>query len=293
MKKFIGIYGNKIIGAVLLLLTALNISIWSAVFAKAGEPEIAVYFFNVGQGDSQFISAKDGTQILIDGGPDSSVISRLGGVMPYFDNSIDAVILTHPHADHVTGLIDVLLRYNVGVVIESGVEYNTAEYAVFQKIIKEKNIKLIIIDRPLLMSFGTAQLKFIYPHRSYAGRTLKNVHDSMIVGELVFEGRKILFMGDAEKNIERVLTDENLAGDVDVLKAGHHGSKTSSNSFFLEAVLPEYAVISAGAGNRYGHPAQATLTNLVNSGAQIFRTDLDGTVKLQINGGRLLFSSEK
>ncbi|MEK7516589.1 MAG: MBL fold metallo-hydrolase, partial [Patescibacteria group bacterium] len=92
-----------------------------------GAGKLRIYFFNVGQGDAEFIVAKDGTQILIDGGPNSKVISELGRVMPYYDNSIDVVILTHPHADHVTGLIDVLRRYKVGMVIESGADYDTAE----------------------------------------------------------------------------------------------------------------------------------------------------------------------
>ena len=294
MLKFFEIYRKQIIWAVVFFLFSLNFITWSSVFAVSNAPGIAVYFFDVGQGDSEFISAKDGTQILIDGGPNAKVLSDLGRVMPYYDNSIDLIVLTHQHADHVTGLIDVLRRYKVGMVIENGAGYNTAEYAEFERIITEKNIKKIIIDRPEeLLFYNGAVLKFLYPERSYDGETLKNVHDATVVSELDFEGRKILFMGDAEKNIEARLVYEGAVGNIDVLKAGHHGSKTSSNDFFLNIIKPEYAVISAGDGNRYGHPSQQTLSNLANIGAKIFRTDLDGTIKLEINKGNFVLSTQK
>ncbi|MDP2668598.1 MAG: MBL fold metallo-hydrolase [bacterium] len=288
MLKFFEIYRKQIIWAAVFFLFSLNFIIWSSVFAVSGAPELAVYFFDVGQGDAEFISAKDGTQILIDGGPNTKVLSELGRVMPYYDNSIDVIILTHQHADHITGLIDVLRRYKVGMVIENGAGYNTAEYAEFERVIAEKNIRKIIIDRPEeLIFYKGAVLKFLYPERSYEGEILKNVHDATVISELDFEERKILFMGDAEKNIEARIVYEGVAGDVDVLKVGHHGSKTSSNDFFLTAIKPEYAVISAGEGNRYGHPGQQTLSNLASAGAKIFRTDRDGTIILEIRSGEL------
>ncbi len=258
------------------------------------KPELQVYFFDVGQGDSIFIEAKDGTQILIDGGPTNKILPLLGGVMPFYDHSIDAIILTHPHADHVTGLIEVLKRYNVGEVIESGVGYNTAEAKEFENLVSEKHIKKIIIQKPVKLTFfKTAALNFLFPDRSFNGQILKNVHDSALVSELDFEGKKILLMADAEKNLERYLIQKGVLGDVDVLKAGHHGSKTSSNDFFLKVVKPEYAVISVGARNRYGHPHQQTLSNLEAIGAKIFRTDIDGTIVLNINNGLLTLQKEK
>src|SRR3989344_1424171 len=290
MRKFFEIYEKQIIWAVVFFLFSLNLIIWRSVLAESRAPEIAVYFFDVGQGDSEFISARDGTQILIDGGPNSKVLSGLARAMPYYDNSIDVIILTHPHADHVSGLIDVLNRYKVGMIIESGADYNTAEYAEFEHIVAKKNIKKIIIDHPAEMSFyGGAVLKFLYPLRSHDGEILKNVHDAMVVGELDFEERKILFMGDAEKNIEARLVYDGVVGGVDVLKAGHHGSKTSSNRFFLDVVKPEYAVVSAGKENRYGHPNQQILSNLEAAGAKIFRTDLDGTAVLEVRNGELFW----
>lgn len=294
MKKFFDLYLKHILIGAIIILAFFDFIIWLEIFKKAGEPELAVYFFDVGQGDSEFISAKDGTQILIDGGPSSQVLADLAEVMPYYDHSIDMVILTHPHLDHVAGLLDVLDRYDIGEVIESGVDYNTAEAHDFEKLISEKNIKKIIVDRPMSLSFfGGAVLKFLYPDISYEGETLKNVHDSAIVSELDFEGKKILFMADAEKKTEDKLLAKGVLDDVDVLKVGHHGSKTSSNQEFLKAIRPEYAVISVGRKNRYGHPNQEALSRLASAGAEIFRTDLQGTVELAINNGALYIKSEK
>ena len=290
MKIFLKLHKNQILSGGLLFLAALTVLAGLYLWNLWHKPELQIYFFDVGQGDSIFIEAKNGTQILIDGGPTNKILPLLGGVMPFYDHSIDAVILTHPHTDHVTGLIDVLKRYNVDKVIESGASYNTAEAQEFENLISEKHIKKIIIDKPVKLSFfKNAALNFLFPDKSFEGQILKNVHDSALVSELDFEGKKILFMADAEKNLERYLLQKGVLEDIDVLKAGHHGSKTSSNDFFLKAVKPEYAVISVGARNRYGHPHQDVLSRLASAGAKIFRTDLDGTITLEIRNGELIW----
>ncbi|QQG42616.1 MAG: MBL fold metallo-hydrolase [Candidatus Giovannonibacteria bacterium] len=290
MKDFFRSNGKKIFFASSALSASLFFVSALAFYQSQEKPELMVSFFDVGQGDSIFIESYDGTQILIDGGPPNRILPLLGERMPYFDKYIDVVVLTHPHADHVSGLIEVLEKYDVGMLIESGADYHTAEAKIFEKMVKEKNIKKIIIERPVGLNFyNNAVLRFIYPEESFLGKTLKNVHDSALISELDFNGKKILFMSDAEKNIEKRLADEGKIGDVDVLKTGHHGSKTSSNDFFLAAAKPEYAVISVGARNRYGHPHQQTLSNLEAIGAKIFRTDLDGTITLEIRNGDLVW----
>src|SRR3989344_4111631 len=294
MKIFLKLHKNQILSGGLLFLAALTVLAGLYLWNLWHKPELQIYFFDVGQGDSIFIEAKDGTQILIDGGPTNKILPLLGGVMPFYDHSLDAVILTHPHADHVSGLIEVLKRYSVGEVIESGADYNTAEAKEFEALVSEKHIKKIIIDKPIkLVFFKNAELNFLFPDKSFENQILKNVHDSALVGELNFEGKKVLFMADAEKNLERYLIQKGVLGDVDVLKAGHHGSKTSSNDFFLKIIKPEYAIISVGARNRYGHPHQDVLNRLAFAGAQIFRTDINGTVILSINGGRMTLQKEK
>lgn len=274
----------------MLFFFSLNFLIWSAVFNLAEKADMTIHFFDVGQGDAIFIEAKDGAQILIDGGPNGRILSHLGNAMQYGDNFIDAIIISHPHADHISGLINVLKKYNVGIIIESGVNYNTAEFYEFEKLAKEKKIKRILIQHPAsLKFFKEATLRLIYPDKSYVGANLKNVHDAAVVSELYFEGKKILFMADAERKTEDYLLARNSLEDVDVLKAGHHGSKTSSNSEFLKVTKPEYAVISVGAKNRYGHPHQDALSRLASAGAKIFRTDIGGTITLEIRNGELIW----
>ena len=294
MKDFFRLNSKKIFLAASALSASLFLIFAFSFYQNQKKPELAVSFFDVEQGDAIFIESRDGTQILIDGGPPNRILPLLGERMSYFDKYIDAVVLTHPHADHVSGLIEILEKYRVGMVIESGVDYHTAEAKIFERLVKEKNIKTIIIDHPVELNFyDNAVLRFIYPEGSFLGKTLKNVHDSALISELDFENKKILLMSDAEKNIEEKLVREGKVGDVNVLKAGHHGSKTSSNDFFLKAIKPEYAVISVGARNRYGHPYQQTLSNLEAIGAQIFRTDINGTITLNINEGRLTLQKEK
>lgn len=294
MKDFFKAHKRKIFWLAVLLFFSLALISFFAFYQNAKKPELAISFFDVGQGDAIFIESRDGTQILVDGGPPNRILPLLGEKMSYFDKYIDAVVLTHPHADHVSGLIEVLGKYDVGMIIESGVDYHTAEAKIFEELAKEKNIKTIIIDRQVDLNFyNNAVLKFIYPEESFFGKTLKNVHDSALVSELDFKGKKVLLMADVEKKLEQKLVAEGKMGDVDVLKTGHHGSKTSTNDFFLKTVKPEYAIISVGRQNRYGHPHPDVLSRLAAANAKIFRTDLDRTITLEINNGQLSLQKEK
>jgi len=289
---FLRVHIKLIAAGAILFLFAADIIIWGAIFVHGEKPDISAHFFDVGQGDSIFIESRDGTQILIDGGPDNKILSFLGEQMQFYDRSLDAVVLTHPHADHVTGLLWVLKRYRVGVLVTSGVSYHTAEAAEFNRIISEQKLPRLIVDRPMIMRFADgAELKFFTPTNSHYEAKPKNIHDAMIVSELDYNGKRILLMGDAEKNIERNLIARGILNDVDVIKVGHHGSKTSSNKEFLKATKPDYAIISVGRRNRYGHPHPDALSRLVTSGAKIFRTDIDGTIRAEIRDTRLLIRS--
>jgi len=276
-----------IIGFILLLI-AINSVVWSAVLAAEQQPDLSVSFLDVGQGDSIFIEARDGTQILIDGGPNNQILSRLARLLPYYDRSLDVVVLTHPHADHISGLIDVLKRYDVDTIVESGVLYHTAEAKEFRNLVEEKNIKRIIIDLPTsLLFFDGAELRFLHPDRSYAEQELKKVHNAVLVSMLSYQEKTFLFMSDAEKKLEKALVGRGVLDDINVLKVGHHGSKTSSIASFLRAVSPEFSIISVGR-NRYGHPYPDVLSRLASIGAKLLRTDLDGTVRFEINDGNLI-----
>ena len=281
--QFFSLHKEKLFLGAILVLLSLNFLTWSSVLKNIKKPDIEIYFFDVGQGDAALIESKDGTQILIDGGPPNKILPKLSQVLDFYDRDLDILVLTHPHTDHVSGAIEVLQNYRVGVVIESGVDYHTAEAKEFEKLVDEKKIKKVIVDKPIdLTFFGGAKLRLIYPDKSFEGKILKNAHDSTVVSEFSYNERKVLFMGDAEKNIEKYLLRKNLIADVDILKAGHHGSKTSTTKEFLSAASPEYSIIEVGK-NSYGHPTQEVLSRLASIGSQIFRTDRDGTIKFEID----------
>ena len=293
MKDFLKTYRRKIFWWGVLLLFSLALISLFAFYQNAKKPQLAVFFFDVGQGDAIFVESYDGTQILIDGGPPNRILPLIGKRMSYFDKYIDVVVLTHPHADHVSGLIEVLEKYNIGMLIESGVDYHTAEAKTFEKLIKEKNIKTVIIGHPVDLNFyNNAVLRFIYPEESFSGKTLKNVHDSALISEIDFEGKKILLMSDAEKNVEKRLVREGKISDIDVLKTGHHGSKTSTSESFLNAVHPSYAVIEVGAKNTYGHPHPTVLDRLANHNIPYYRTDTNGRIELVSDGSRFFVDPE-
>ena len=269
---------------------AVAILIWYGVFkVEAHQGVLTVDFFDIGQGDGIFFQTPSGNQILIDGGPDSTILSKLGKAMPFWDRSIDVLILTHPHADHIDGSLEVLKRYKVGMVLESGVNHSIPEYDEWHQLLQLKNVPVHIVEYGDIINFGDGVHFDVYPpFASFAVESPKNVHDAMITGRLVYASSSILMMGDAEKLLEYQLlwgeSDSPRKSDFlilksDILKAGNHGSKTSTTEEFLRAVQPKFAIISAGRKNRYGHPHQEVINRLNQFDIKIFRTDQDGDIK--------------
>ncbi len=255
---------------------------WYAVFAE-NRDGLAVYFLDVGQGDAIFIQAENGNQVLIDGGQNKAVIQELSKVMPFYDRSIDLVIETHPDSDHIGGLVDVLKRYSVGLVMESGVESDSAEYQELTKILEQKNIKTILAYEGMRINLSEdVYLSILFPITDVSNW---DPNDASIVAKLVYGDTSFLLTGDSPQKIEKYLASVDPEGlDVDVLKVGHHGSKTSSSEIFIGYTSPEYAVISVGKDNRYGHPHQEVLDILNKFGVQILRTDEMGTITFKSDG---------
>lgn len=239
-----------------------------------------IYFLDVGQGDSIFIKTPGGHQIIVDGGADSTVIERLSEVMPFWDRSIDLVVLTHPHSDHVGGLVEVLKRYKVDGVLFTGAVYEDPFYDEFLNEIDERDVPVYIADIDMDFNFDDVFLDVIYPFEQIAGDSFENINNSSIAMRVVYKDKEILLTGDLEKELENelILSKANL--NADILKAGHHGSKTANSLEFLEKVKPEYFVISCGLGNKFGHPHKETLDNLEQAGIEkIYRTDMNGAVE--------------
>lgn len=259
--------------------------VWSLVFASPDDSALQFRVFDIGQGDAIFIETPDHYQILVDGGPNSAVVAKLGEVMPFWDRTIDLVVLTHPHTDHVSGLIEVLRRYEVGAILESNAAYESKEYALWQELRNEEGALSYTAEAGITIEAGKyASLSVLTPFESVEGKRFNNVHDANIVLMLTFGETKFLLMGDAEDKMERGLVQRGLLEDVEVLKVGHHGSRTSTSLSFLRAVDPEIAVISAGEKNRYGHPHAEVVERLEAFGAKLFRTDLMGSIRFQSDG---------
>lgn len=269
----------------ILCLGAVAGLIWFAIFQlEAYSGKLILDVFDIGQGDGIFIQV-DSNQVLIDGGPNNTILPKLATIMPFWDHSIDLLILTHPHADHVDGALEVLKRYDIGMVIESGVNHSIPEYDEWHKLLREKGIKVIIAKTGQRIRLApAAYLDILMPFKSFVGVSPKNVHDAMIVSRLYYGSTTALLMGDAEKPLEYQLIFSGTNLKSDILKIGHHGSKTSTSDDFLKAVSPQYAVISVGRKNRYGHPYQEVLDRLKSFGITLFRTDQDGDVEFVSDG---------
>jgi competence protein ComEC len=276
-KIFLYVLGTLFLGAIL---------VWSAVWQSGtasiagqfgGRNELKVDFFDIGQGDAVFIEAPNHNRVLIDGGPGSQILNKLGRAMPFFDREIDVVILTHPDSDHLNGLIDVLKKYKVGGVVDPCLAEPQANYQEFLKLIEEKKINHLCAQAGQRIKLSDdAVLDILFPFESLEGVSLQNTNDSSIVEKLTCGQNKILLTGDAEKKTEDQLINKQVDLSAQILQVGHHGSKTSTSAEFIQAVDPKIAVIQVGKNNRYGHPHQEVLDRLKN--IKIFRTDLDGDI---------------
>lgn len=269
---------------VFVLIVFLTTAQWVHAGHAFFQKRLIVWFFDVGQGDAIFIETPSGEQLLVDGGPGTVLLEKLADVMPFWDRSIDAVLLTHPHADHVDGLVEVVDRYRVDTVYTTGVEYATsAEIAFEERVSNDETVVLVAAPRTIDFGDGVS-LELIYPQSSLENKRMDDVNDASIVGILRYGETSILLTGDIGNEAELELIPF-VDASIDVLKVGHHGSRYSTSTAFLEAVQPSIAVISCGEDNDYGHPHQETLERLDAFGVTTLRTDRDGDIRLLSEGG--------
>ncbi len=270
---------------VILVLTCLFSAYFVAKEDRGGV--LTVAFLDIGQGDAVFIEAPNGNQVLIDGGPGKSVLRELSKVMPFYDRSIDVMIASHPDADHIGGLNDVLGRYKIDLFMEPGVEGDTTIYKELSSRIERLKIEKLEARRGMVVDLGEgAQLEIIFPVTDPSGM---ETNTASIVARLVYGESEFLLTGDSPSNIEEYLVSLEcprcpLTLEADVLKAGHHGSKTSTSDIFVQAVSPDFAIISAGKDNRYGHPHPEVIDTLTKHKTKILRTDEQGRIVFESDG---------
>lgn len=245
-----------------------------------------VQFFDVAQGDSTLITTTENQRILIDGGPDLSLLERLGETLPFFDRRIDLLVLTHPEADHITAFPEVLRRYDVSRVLFTGVNHKSSHADAFLHALDESDAEMMLADAFHDLDLGDdAVLDILWPRESMLGRTVKKQNNESIVMKLTWRDQSILFTGDIEEKTEDALLKAGTDLTADILKVAHHGSKTSSSTGFLLAVAPRLAIISVGRENTYGHPHPSVLARYDRIGIPVKRTDTDGTMDIVLQDG--------
>jgi len=247
------------------------------------EKELKVNFLDVGQGDSILIRAPGGQNILIDGGPDKKVLQGLGENLGWFDRKIDLMILTHPHDDHVSGLNEVIKRYDVEQIVYTGVLHSAPGFLEWLRLVKDDKIPTKIAYKGFKIDLENgASMEVLSPEENMLGKEAKNLNNTSLVIKLRYKDKSFLFVGDAEEEIEKRLLEENIKADV--LKIGHHGSDTGSTEEFLKKVGPEIAVISVGKDNRFGHPHNRVLKRLEKLNIKVLRTDSGGNIRIVSDG---------
>lgn len=267
--------------------------IYFFLFYNQSNKGLEIVFFDVGQGDAIFIETKSGQQILIDGGPDKLILEKLNQEMPFWDRSLDLVVLTHPDADHLTGLISVLEYFKVGKIITSGLETDSFVYQRWKEIIKQRQNSIILAQAGQRMVLdGGAIIEILWPDQEIIGDYSSKANNVSVVIKLIYQEAEFLLPGDIEAKVERELV--NRAGGLlgsDLLKVAHHGSKSSTIQEFIQSVDPQVAVISVGGNNYYGHPHQEVISRLDD--LVLLRTDYYGDVQVETDGDKIWLKLEK
>jgi competence protein ComEC len=273
----------------LLIAAAL---VWLAVIATP-DRQLEVSFLDVGQGDAILIQTPSRQQILIDGGPDPEAISLwLGKKLPFWDKSLDLVVLTHPEDDHLVGLVEVLGRYQVGQVLEPGFEHDIPAYKEWLRLVDEKDIKRTIAKAGQQIELGDGiRIEVLHPQEEFLRGTGSDINNNSVVLRLVWEEVSFLLTGDIYEEAEREILYQGYKLSSTVLKVAHHGSATSTSAHFLAAVDPQVAVISVGGDNLFGHPSDEILARL--NGVSVYRTDKKGTITFTTDGQRLWVEVER
>jgi beta-lactamase superfamily II metal-dependent hydrolase len=238
-----------------------------------------VSFFDVGQGDAIYFRTPDDYTVLIDGGPSFAVLDELGEVLPLYDRTIDLLILSHPHADHVNGFVEVVKRYDVKQILLVGTPSSNAYYQEFLKLIDGNDIAVMFADARHDIRVGNyVFVDILWPENNLAGKDFENLNNASLAVKISFYDHEILLTGDAEIEEEEEILDSGFDIQADIFKAGHHGSKTASSDSFLDKVKPEIIVIQSGEENSFGHPHKEILKKSFENGIKVRRNDLEGRV---------------
>jgi len=266
----------------LLVVTGAIVAVCLS-FSAFSKPVFTVSFLDVGQGDSILIESPRGNRVLVDGGKPGSILRPLAKALPLFVHDIDVVIATHPDNDHVGGLPEVFNRYAVHSFIEPGSTGESSAYKELERFVKDASIPRFLARRGMVVDMGDGvQLDILFPDRDVS---FLESNTSSIILRASYGSTSVMLSGDSPQVVERDMV--RVYGDKlssTVLKLGHHGSRTSSDESFVRAVNPQYAIVSAGEGNSYGHPHKEIMDLFSGLGISILETAKQGTIKCKSDG---------
>lgn len=274
---------SRIAALILIVLFVCIALVWTSLLFEDRRGVLSVSFLDVGQGDAIFIAAPSGRQLLIDGGKGSAVLRELSRVMPWYDRTIDVVIGTHPDADHIGGLVEVLHRFHVPLVVKSSVRDDGTDFNAFEQAIRDEHASNLEAQRGDVIDLGAgARLEILFPDRDVPHIA---TNAGCVVSRLVFGDTAFMLPCDAPDKIENFIARLGTTTlKSNVLKVAHHGSKTSTAPLFLGFVDPEYAIFSRGCDNSYGHPAPEVVARVKNFGIQTLDTCEAGTITFVSDG---------
>jgi competence protein ComEC len=262
------------------------------IISSAIPQKLRVSFLDIGQGDSILIQTPSGHEMLIDGGPSDLVLTRLNEEMSYFNRDIDVMIATHPDSDHVTGLIPVMEKYEVKHIVVSGDTSETGVFADLDDHIGREGADVHVANRGDVIDFQDGVTATVL--HPYVGEKWKDTNSASVSVVVKYGDESFLLTGDLPSTNEPLLLSSGLLPkNITVYKAGHHGSKYSSGEQLLTYIRPEYAVISAGKDNKYGHPNPEAITRLEKYSKEILSTIDRGTISFATDGKTIDVETQK
>jgi len=270
---------HKILSVLFLLASLLCVREISLL----PDGKLHVYILDIGQGDSFLIVTPSGSQIIIDGGPNQDVLEHLGGYMPFFDRTIELLVITHPDADHITAIPEVLNRYNVSHILLNGAVHSSGKYAQLLDAITQNHVAVLLPDPSKDIVIDGVYFDCIWPKKGIIGTTQSVQNAQSIVLRMLYRHHSFLFTGDLTKESENSILASGTQVSANIMSVPHHGSHTSSSTGFLLSVSPQLGIVSSGRGNPYGHPHTDVTNRYASLGIPIKNTATDGSISLEFD----------
>lgn len=244
------------------------------------DPGLKVYFWDVGQGDATYIVTPNGNNILIDGGDNFESDYKLSKLIPFFSCKLDAMILTHPHYDHIKGLNRIMNRCKISTVMFNDVDFTSRDFSYFKDL--SKKFKTINVYQGDSFVIDGVTFKILWPTPEFLQTKIADINEVSVIVFLDYGDFEAIFLGDAGSEdlakIDLNSIKSLIDGDLEVLKVPHHGSRFGLNKAFYEELKPKNCIISVGKDNKFGHPTKEVVEYLLDTGCNILRTDLDGDI---------------